>query len=71
MALKPGDQINFNTMLRAARNGDLALMECRDKETGKYVAVVVMHHMDGDESVFTPVAKMFEDDPYEEVFPPE
>lgn len=71
MALKPGDQVNFNTMLRAASRGHLALMECRDKKTGKYVAVIVMHHLDGDESVFTPVAKLFEDNPYEEVDPPQ
>lgn len=69
MALQPGHVKNFETMKRAGAAGNLALMECVDKATGNYVATICMVHMDGDEFVFTPVAKLFDGNPYDELIP--
>lgn len=71
MAIPKGYRSNFNTMLKAADNGDLALMECEDKATKKKVFVVCMVGRENGEYVFTPVAKMFDGNPYEEVNPPD
>jgi hypothetical protein len=35
MAIPKGHSENFKTMLRAAANGDLALIECKDAKNGK------------------------------------
>lgn len=70
MAIKSGYQINFQTMLRAAKAGDLALMECTDKISGKPVIVICCVNNDGEEYEFTPIAKMFDGNPYEELTPP-
>ena len=35
MAIPEGFVRNFRTLLRAAENGDLALMECADAQTGE------------------------------------
>jgi hypothetical protein len=72
MALKPGDRTNFKTMLKAAGNGHLSLVECTDQKTGEYRAVVCMMGWDEttSEHIMTPVAKLFEGNPYEEISPP-
>lgn len=63
---------NFNTLVTAARNGDLALMECTDKKTGNpvYVLCAVNADPDGLYSM-TPLAKLFDGNPYGEVEPPQ
>lgn len=73
MALKPGDKSNFETLKIAASNNDLALMECKDAQTGEYVAVICMveHGGDDDDFNFVPVAKLFASNPYHEVIPPQ
>ena len=40
MAIPKGHKNNFETLKKAAVNGDLALMECTDKNTGKKVNVI-------------------------------
>ena len=70
MALQPGDRENFKTLLRAARSGDLALMECSYTAGGSYVAVLCAVGWDGQEYILTPLAKLFSGDPYQEVTPP-
>ena len=71
MSLLPGYKANFETMLQAAKNGDLALMDCTDKITGKQVATVVAVQRETDGSfLFVPVAKLFDGNPYEEIDPP-
>jgi len=71
MALLKGHRMQFETLQAAFRNGDVALMECQDKTTGKYVAVIVaVNRVDG-EFEFVPFAKLFDGDPYEEVNPPD
>lgn len=69
--LKEGDCANFDTLLRAAEDGNLCLLECQDKATGKYVAVVCAVNEEEDDVVsLVPIAKLFEGDPYEEVAGP-
>jgi hypothetical protein len=48
---------NFNTLLRAARNGDLALLECADTE-GDLVDVVCAVNEDAEAFEFVPIALM-------------
>jgi hypothetical protein len=71
MSLREHHKANFNTMLLAAKNGDLALLDCRDKKTGKQVHVACAVHQEPDgEYHISPFAKLFDGDPYEEVDPP-
>jgi len=68
--IAPGYKANFQTLKRAAVNGDLALMECRDAKTDLPVMVVCAVQRLGDDFQFVPVAKLFSGNPYEEVLPP-
>jgi hypothetical protein len=70
-ALSAGHKANFNNLLRAAKNRDLALMSCTDASTGEPVATVCMVNRDAEGNVaFAPVAKLFNSNPYEELLPP-
>lgn len=63
MALNEIDKANFQTLLDAARNGDLALRECtRD---GEYRAVICAVNTDGETYDFIPLGEMVNGDPYE------
>jgi hypothetical protein len=70
MALTKGAKANFSTIQLAAENDALALMECTDKATGKPVATVCAVHMEDGQYVFSPLAKLFDGNPYEELLPP-
>lgn len=72
MPIPKGHRANFGTLQRAGRNGDLALMECQSREGGRKVYVICAARWDSraDEIQFTPLAKMFDGNPYEEVIPP-
>lgn len=65
-----GYKSNFGTLLKAADRGDLALVECTDAKTGQPVITVCAVHMQAGEFVMTPLAKMFDGNPYEELNPP-
>ena len=67
-----GYQRNFQTLLRAVRNGDVMLAECTDVATGKPVVTLcaVSRHPNGDVSAI-PLAKFFDGNPYKELKPPE
>lgn len=71
MAIPKGYRNNFNTLLRAARNGDLALVECEDKTTLKKVYALCAVGRDGEEFLLSPFAKLFDGDPYKELNPPD
>ena len=62
---------DFDTMVAAARNGDLALVECTDAKTGEVVIAVciMVDHSDGSTDIM-PVAKLFSGSPYDELIPP-
>lgn len=69
--LSTGHTQNFNTLVRAAREGFLALVEMTEISTGKVRAVVcaVNTHPDGSYS-FAPFGHLSDGDPYEEYEPP-
>lgn len=62
---------NFNTLLRAAGDGNLALMECTDAITGATRFVICAVGCDGDTFVMTPFGHLADGDPYEAYVPPE
>ena len=71
MPLTPSQKDNFNTLRRAFRSGDAALMECQLAATGEAVAVVCAANRSKDKSVaFVPFAMFFADDPYRILDPP-
>lgn len=69
MAIPEGYKANLETLEKASRAGHLALVECKDK-AGKTVIAVCAVAFDGREYVITPLAKMFDGNPYEELEPP-
>lgn len=77
MAIPEGQRKNFDTLMRACKDGNVALMECTNAETGNPVFVICASNTIWDEEKnepsyeFIPVAKMFDGNPYEEVDPPE
>ena len=72
MALTESAIANFNTMLKAAGDDNLALLECYDAVTGEVVPTVcaVSYDRKTKEYIFTPFAKLFTGNPYDEVNPP-
>lgn len=61
---------NFDTLLRAAAAGDLALMECADAATGETRYVLCAVGRDGDDVLFTPFGHLAPGNPYEAYVPP-
>lgn len=70
MAIDKSHKANFDTLLAAAGNGDLALMECKNAKTGAPVVALCAVDRDGGDFVFVPLAKLFDGNPYEELVPP-
>ena len=74
--LKPGDKKNFETLKRAFEEGDVCLVECKDKKTGAYVATICAAQWipkpvgEEPEVSFIPLAKLFEGNPYDELLDP-
>ena len=62
---------NFQTLMHAAENDDLALMECADAETGAPRYVICAVGRNGGEYLFTPFGHLAEGNPYEAYRPPE
>ena len=62
---------NFQTLMRAVENGDLALMECADVESGAPRYVICAVGRNGGEYFFTPLGHLAEGKPYEAYHPPE
>jgi hypothetical protein len=69
--LASGHKDNLDTLIRAAKAGRLAVLECQEKATGKVVAVLVAIG-DNDEGTLdmVPFATMFDGNPYEVLNPP-
>lgn len=67
--LSKGDRDNFDTLLKAARNADLALLEVRRRSDGAVVAAVCAVSKNAADSedayTFVPLAIMVEGNPYE------
>lgn len=62
---------NFQTLLRAAEAGDLALMECTDAATGEARYVLCAVGRDNGEFLFTPFGHLHEGDPFTAYIPPQ
>ena len=72
MPLSAGQKRNFNTLRRAFRAGDAALMECQVAATGETAAVICAANRLPDASVeFIPFAMLFPGNPYQAVNPPD
>ncbi len=74
MAIPDYARTNFNTLLRAAQDGNLALMECTEVGSGetRYVLCAVGRGTDedGDDYVLTPFGHLAPGNPYEAYIPP-
>jgi hypothetical protein len=64
-------QTNFRTLLRAAADGNLALMECLDARTREPRYVLCAVGRNGPDRVFTPFGHLAEGNPFEDYFPPD
>ena len=72
MAIPDPVRMNFNTLLRAAGDGNLALMECLDAETQEVRYVLCAVERDGDDYVFAPFGHLVADcNPYDAYLPPD
>jgi hypothetical protein len=72
MPLLQGHKAHFETLLRAAGAGDLALMDCTQRKSGLPVPVLCAANRFDDGSIaFVPLAMLFDDNPYELVDPPQ
>lgn len=63
-------QKNFDTLTKAFKSGDVALMDCIENSTGEHVAVICAVGKEGEEFVFTPFCKFFNGNPFELLTPP-
>ncbi len=70
MAIPDHAHTNFQTLLRAAAAGDLALMECLDARSREVRYVLCAVGRDGPTFVFTPFGHLAPDDPYDAYLPP-
>ena len=65
MSILIGHRKNFETLLRAAADGKLCLVECKDAKTGEYRAVIAAVSRTNDDWVqFAPFGHMAEGNPY-------
>jgi hypothetical protein len=69
MSIPDHVRANFLTLLRAAADGNLGLMECSDAATGepRYVVCAIG---DGTEFLFTPFGHLADGNPYDAYVPP-
>lgn len=70
MAIPDAYRRNFQTLLQAAENGDLALMECTDAQTGEPRYVICAVGRDGSDYLFTPLGHLHDGNPFEAYVPP-
>ena len=70
MSIPEHARANFNTLLRAAARGDLALLECADAMTGEPRYVLCAIALDGADHVITPFGHLAPGNPYEAYDPP-
>lgn len=70
MAIPAHASSNFQTLLRAAQNGDLAQMECLDAETCEIRYVICAVGREADMFAFTPFGHLAPGNPFEAYLPP-
>ncbi len=71
MSLLSGHRTNFDTLRQAAFSNDLALMDCRHRDTGEPIAVLcAANRLPRGEIGFVPLAMLFNDNPFDFLVPP-
>ncbi|SMH29768.1 DUF6117 family protein [Mesorhizobium australicum] len=71
MSIPDFARANFQTLLRAAGDGNLALMECLDAETAQPRYVICAVGRDGTDYTFTPFGHLAEGNPFDAYGPPD
>lgn len=71
MSIPEHARANFQTLLRAAEDGNLALMECADAQTGAMRYVICAVGRDRSNYVFTPFGHLADGSPYDAYLPPD
>jgi hypothetical protein len=61
---------NLKTIIRAAKDGALAVLEVRERATGRTRAALVAINRSAAEFEFVPFALMLDGNPYEQLDPP-
>ena len=64
---------NFNTLVQAIKNNDVAVIECIDKRVNEKVAIICAVNFDKENELyeFVPFAQMLKGNPFEYLIPPE
>lgn len=75
MAIPNAIKTNFHTLEKAFKNGDIALLECRDRNNGKpayAICAINLTRQPGREPEIemVPLGVVFNTDPYEMLIPP-
>ena len=70
MSISDHARANFRMLLRAAADGNLALMECTHAATGEIRYVICAVSRDGVDFVFTPFGHLADGNPYDAYLPP-
>ena len=70
MAIPDYARENLETLMKAAKAGDLALMECTEVASGETRYVLCAVRRDDDEYVMTPFGHLAPGNPYEAYIPP-
>ena len=71
MPISVGDKANFETLLEAVLDGDVALLECQLVITGQPATVICALNREPNQSLaFVPIAQLFAGDPYSLLHPP-
>ena len=71
MAIPEHARTNFNTLLRAAGDGNLALMECLDAVTGEPRYVLFAEESENDDYINVPFGHLADGNPYDAYLPPD
>ena len=71
MAIPAGHRKNFETLVRAVKNGDAAILEVQEKATKNTRVAIVAVSRKGNECLIVPLALMFDGDPYAVLNPPD
>lgn len=71
MAIPDAYRTNFDTLLRAAADGNLALLECADAASGDPRFVLCAVGFDGSAYCITPFGHLADGDPFALYRPPE
>lgn len=70
MAIPDYARTNFETLVKAAKAGDLALMECTEAQSGEIRYVICAVGRDAGDYVMTPFGHLASSNPYEAYIPP-